>query len=465
MRDFLPHSRDQGSLLTIYDLKSKYVAFKGSFGQKTFDQKAGMAIGEAIVHIISAWGDLFVITNKANVIFHVLIAKVFKIREINLESKLKILYSNNMYLLAISLCSQSPLTIHNGNKAEVVSENDLDKELTSSKKKSIMTDIRTKYADYLYSKGDFDGSVKQYILTIGSVEPSYVIKNFLSAQRIKNLAVYLQALHDKGLANANHTTLLLNCYTKFGDQARLNTFIESGASFDVETALKVCRSSGFHKQALLLAKKHQLYEWYVKIQIEDLKEYDCAIDYMHSLDVELLSLVLDQYGHILVSNKPQKMTALIINNFLDIEKYNIETFIRFYLNQPVCCADFLEKILSSRFQIHLNLHVVDYNQPPPKRSQKSQETCKKLCDIFLQLSLSLSKTNESQKWTIQVLQILKHPFAIYDIDQALIICKQHNFSEGFLYLYEKMGFYNEIISYYSKLKDVDQLIRVCHQFR
>jgi hypothetical protein len=46
------------------------------------------------------------------------------------------------------------------------------------------------------------------------VEPSYVIRKFLDAQRINNLTLYLEALHERHYAGPDHTTLLLNCYTK-----------------------------------------------------------------------------------------------------------------------------------------------------------------------------------------------------------------------------------------------------------
>lgn len=53
-------------------------------------------------------------------------------------------------------------------------------------------------------------------------------KKYLDAQRIYNLTNYLQELHSKGLANADHTTLLLNCYTKLKDVSRLDHFIKVG---------------------------------------------------------------------------------------------------------------------------------------------------------------------------------------------------------------------------------------------
>lgn len=48
---------------------------------------------------------------------------------------------------------------------------------------------------------------------------------FLDAQRITSLTRYLEQLHACGLAGADHTTLLLNCYTKLKDVAKLDAFI------------------------------------------------------------------------------------------------------------------------------------------------------------------------------------------------------------------------------------------------
>ena len=59
------------------------------------------------------------------------------------------------------------------------------------------------------------------------VEPSYVIRKFLDAQRINNLTLYLEALHERHYAGPDHTTLLLNCYTKLKEEDRLRRFIRS----------------------------------------------------------------------------------------------------------------------------------------------------------------------------------------------------------------------------------------------
>ncbi len=64
------------------------------------------------------------------------------------------------------------------------------------------------------AQGEYDAAMGQYLETVGVLEPSYVIRRFLDAQRITCLTAYLELLHEQGLATVDHTTLLLNCYTK-----------------------------------------------------------------------------------------------------------------------------------------------------------------------------------------------------------------------------------------------------------
>lgn len=46
---------------------------------------------------------------------------------------------------------------------------------------------------------------------------------------------------------------------------------ESEVHFDVEIAIKVLRQASYHSHAVFLAEKHMHHEWYLKIQLEDLK--------------------------------------------------------------------------------------------------------------------------------------------------------------------------------------------------
>jgi len=54
---------------------------------------------------------------------------------------------------------------------------------------------------------DYERVIKDCVVCCAAVR-------FLDAQRISSLTRYLEHLHACGLAGADHTTLLLNCYTK-----------------------------------------------------------------------------------------------------------------------------------------------------------------------------------------------------------------------------------------------------------
>jgi hypothetical protein len=51
-------------------------------------------------------------------------------------------------------------------------------------------------------QGEYDAAMAQYQETLGQLEPSYVIRRYLDAQRIHALTSYLEALHEQGLASA-----------------------------------------------------------------------------------------------------------------------------------------------------------------------------------------------------------------------------------------------------------------------
>lgn len=116
-----------------------------------------------------------------------------------------------------------------------------------------------------------------------------------------------------GLANSDHTTLLLNTYTKLKDVARLDSFIKTESKrsdlaaagdgdysekqqelpFDLDTAIRVCRQAGYFDHASYLAKKYERHEDYLRIQIEDAGNYKLALAYLRRLGPETVSYFLE----------------------------------------------------------------------------------------------------------------------------------------------------------------------------
>ncbi|KAH8995422.1 hypothetical protein EDB92DRAFT_203974 [Lactarius akahatsu] len=268
--------------VTVFDLENKFVAHIEPFT-------------EDVREVFSQWGNIYVLSNDG---------KLSCLREKPTATKLDMLYRRGYYVLALDIAK------------------------TQQMGQESVADIHRQYGDYLYAKPDYDAAMQQYLQTIGYVQPSYVIRKFLDAQRIHNLVTYLQELHSLGVANSDHTTLLLNTYTKLKDAARLDSFIktesrressgaglESGTDelpFDLDTAIRVCRQAGYFEHASYLAKRWSRHEDYLRIQIEDTGNFNDALAYLRHLGPEATEHSLARYGRAMVAALPDETTQLLI---------------------------------------------------------------------------------------------------------------------------------------------------------
>jgi vacuolar protein sorting-associated protein 11 len=179
-----------------------------------------------------------------------------------MSSKLDILYSRNLHQLAIQFAEKAHLSGPH------------------------LNDIIHKYGDYLFSRGEYDAALHQYLRAIDTINPSEIIRKFLDVQRISNLVQILEELHSQHLANADHTTLLLNCYARLKNVEQLERFIKSdtgGQTFDIDTAIQVCRHGRYYEQAAYLAEKYGEHDTLILILVEDLKQYNQALKYIKRL--------------------------------------------------------------------------------------------------------------------------------------------------------------------------------------
>lgn len=260
--------------LTVFDLSNKFVAYSSVFKkgvEKIF------STGRDDLHVITGDG------------------KLWRLSEQPTTAKLDTLYRRNLYTLAI----------------EVARSADVDP-----------SDIYAKYGDYLYNKGDFEGAMSQYVKTLGSLQPSHVIRKYLDAQRIHFLITYLQELHGAGLASPDHTTLLLNCYTKTNDDKRLEKFLiqetrktenDVDLPFELDTAIRVCRQGGFFDNALYLARRYQRHQEYLQIQLEDRRDFQDAIAYLRGLSPAIAQQNLLRYGKTMLDDQTDGTTDLLVD--------------------------------------------------------------------------------------------------------------------------------------------------------
>ncbi|KAI8878575.1 vacuolar protein sorting-associated protein 11 [Backusella circina FSU 941] len=459
--------------IAIFDTANKFLAYTGTF------------LG-GVRGVFCEWNSVWVIGMDG---------KLYHLDEKDTPTKLEILFKLNLYVLAINLAHMQ--------KYDDTS----------------IAEIFKKYGDHLYSKGDYDGAMEQYIRTIGQLEPSYVIRKFLDAQRIYNLTNYLQELHSKGLANADHTTLLLNCYTKLKDVSRLDQFIKADTdlNFDLETAISVCRQAGYFEHAVYLAEKFQEHDLYLDIVIEDMKNYDTAVTYIRKLGPYEADRNLHKYSKTLLSHLPDQTTQLLIelcsgtlppvgvmsptpsmsntkalsnlpfsggdsssSIFSDnsgqmmaptsvslgklVQTKNLKLgytppsprkFMPAFVDRPDCLCTFLEQV----FEKLWNLESV--------WSPQEQEERKAIWNTLLELYLmdptgdeltDRQKQKRQRAFRQKALTLLQDDSVHYDTNQALVLCQLKEFDEGIVYLYEKTGMYTDILRYWMEKGQTDRVI-------
>ncbi|KAK8807062.1 hypothetical protein WA158_003821 [Blastocystis sp. Blastoise] len=262
------------AVINIYNLTHKFI-------EKTMGiQKAGQ--NEYIIQCLHLQNTIYILTQNHN---------VYILKENSLQSKLNYLYENKLYLMAIDLAKQNQMD------------------------EKGVKEIYKIYGDYLYEQGDYENAMQQYLQTIGYLEPSYVIKKYLEASTIASLTQYLEKMHKFKKATSDHTTLLINCYSKLREVKKIQEFIynkDKKMLFDVPTAINVLRNAGYYEEAVYLAGKNNINDIYLSIQIEDLKEYLKGLQYISSLNRRQAIQFMLFYGKLLLKTVPKESIELII---------------------------------------------------------------------------------------------------------------------------------------------------------
>ncbi|KAJ2663302.1 Vacuolar protein sorting-associated protein 11 [Coemansia sp. RSA 1200] len=449
------HSFNDATTFTILDTRNKLVAYTG-------------VVAGGVRGVATEWGSVFVLGGHGSLDFF---------SEKDLLEKLDILYRQNLYPLAVKLAQ-------NGNYDP-----------------GSVAGIYRKYGDWLYGKDDFDTAMSQYMLTIGYVEPSYVIRKYLDAQRLGSLASYLQELHTAGMATSDHTTLLLNCYTKLRDEDRLNQFIhtQEDYQFDVDTAIAVCRQAGFYDQALYLADKFAKAGIYLKLKVEDQEDIKAALEYMRKMADADTSTYLAEFGRRCLASLPRETTELLVDVCIKgmdarakaswVKEGDGGTVLRtgsahilsmrriqhLFADQPLWLAAFLERVISRRWQTSSGQQAgggsqergmsedEDEDEDEEEKDRKSAwNTLLELylCGVESPLNELPQPGGKKQTPKERALDLLRSSNSNLDWDRAYILCASSGFTEGVAALYEQKGDVGSLLDLYIENDDVPSIRRL-----
>ncbi|XP_041030262.1 vacuolar protein sorting-associated protein 11 homolog isoform X2 [Carcharodon carcharias] len=244
-------------------------------------------------------------------------------------------------------------------------------------------------------------------------------------------------------------------------QTKLETS-DSEVHFDVETAIKVLRQAGYYRHAVYLADKHSHHEWYLKIQLEDIKNYQEALYYIGKLPFDQAERNMMKYGKTLMHHAPDETTELLkvlctdyrpsgeppaerepVSRYKD--KANSEEFISIFANNPRELKNFLEHMIQ-----------VQANSP--------QGVYDTLLELRLQDWAHEEDSQAKKQLQEDVMSLLKSGLFKAVFDKALVLCQMHNFKDGVLYLYEQGRLYQQIMHYHMQNDEYAKVIETCERY-
>lgn len=366
-----------------------------------------------------------------------------------------------------------------------------------------LAEIFKRYGDHLVQRGKHAEACQQYTKTIGYLEPSYVIRAFLDPRHIEHMVDYLKALHAAGVATANHTTLLLNCFTRLNRTDQLQDFLHvsngSGASdgngdgdtFDVDVAISVCRTTA-PDVALTLARQHGRHAAYLAIQVEDRHAYVDAVAYMGRLPFDACEANARQFGAVLMEHCADEMTRLLCKlctfyapiaddddeDVIGLSNGADVNVMRLLLDDAAATngdggateSEHSEQRLGQRADAVSLMHL--FGKRPDRMvaflehlvANVSTPLPQAIYNALIELyaaSLADGSATVAAEVEPKIMDVLRNHGDECDLQQALVLCRLYEFWPAVMYIYEEQGLHRLVVRHHLRQRDYAGLLACC----
>lgn len=330
--------------------------------------------------------------------------------------------------------------------------------------KENVAEVYRLHGDAFYEKRDYHKALEIYMKTVDlelPIEPSYIIDKYLDAQKIGHIAMYLKKLHECGLAEQEHTALLLKCYTKLRDASNLEEFLEKTptSQYDTVTAISVLETSGYEKLAASLAKKVGNNEEYVRLSLEHFKNYTRMVDFIRGLSPLEASALLLEHGRQLMRHAPQETLELVeelcgLSRRADApgsDVPNVEDFMTIFVHDSKQLEAFLKKAL---FATESRLSRPQQEKLHPTLLELMVRSIKEMRDKDPNHPDITPRSEEVMR--------LVYMFSSEEaLNATLILCKVYDFTEGYLFACERLSKFQLMVEWCFDRKDSKRLLQVC----
>jgi tetratricopeptide (TPR) repeat protein len=308
---------------------------------------------------------------------------------------------------------------------------------------NVAADIHRKKGDLHYGQSQFDEAIAEYIETLGSLEPSYVIQKFVEPHHAERLMRYLIELQRRDRATKQHTPRLFNCYTKIGERDRLEQAVQGFVAaaergeeptFDVQTAVDVLKRNNFPELAENLARAYQQHSIFLQLLYET-RKYREILGYLQTkLPGELILANLREYGTEIMDNSEEWKR--------DVTRFAVR-----------CCTEGIAN--SKRYSTEHKKGPVTRLTPEDLAMMFMNESGEHF--VFLREILEFDRAAFSEtNWNTliemalraqsdELMALLNTQKAKYSNEQALVYLTAFNHVAGKKFIYERMKLYTLIL--------------------
>ena len=383
---------------------------------------------------------------------------IVKIKEKENKIKFEIFYSKNEYDLATDYALK--IKCHPSKLAE----------------------ISRRYAEYEYSKGDYEIAIKQYIKTINYLEPNTVIEKFLEKNKLDYLILYLEALQNneefqKSLINNNNNIngqdgnkinniylvgLLFNCYIVQEKLDKFKFFLKNKNKKEnyniIKTAIDICIESNNINLAIEIAHNKNMTEEIIHILIFKQNKISEALDILLPIikankinnDIineelivkEKLNLIIKYGQYFLIENNGEIPDLFFnrVSSFIEGKKMYLEQKDIFKIIQIFMVSDKYFKIFFDKIETY----GIEYDEK------------------IIQRRIELFLEEKDENYKLNILKMLKDKKYMnkFNKENLMILFKYNKFKEGINMLKEISNQKQDLIQFYIENKNYDKLIEI-----
>ncbi|CAI5759221.1 unnamed protein product [Candida verbasci] len=254
-----------------------------------------------VTHIFTITGDFYLLGGGV----------LYKIHEKPINQQIELILQRELFTVAFNLAKQRHLNSDS------------------------LIRIENLHGEYLFEQGKYEESIEVFIKCLDLISDEEegldefimnIITKFKDPINISNLTKFLKVIYVRKLANLDHITLLLCCYCKLKDLDSLDEFIDTLdlslnlQDLNFQLIINLFKECGFYNQVLKLLYKLNQPSLIVDIQISDLKKPKLALNYMKSLKIDDLLIILIEFSKNLLDSCPIETTDLLIKVFTGIYK-------------------------------------------------------------------------------------------------------------------------------------------------